>query len=176
MLSSKSRRSSNRAATVLRLAALNVGKTQTAWGAFYDYDSDSHLLLAGQFQPALVEDKCVFEGVSKPLWPVRARYSNSIRNDSSGQSAAQAWKVVLVRRALDVIEEGGALSSCTVSIRHYCLVEPLIGEASFLVFSILSSSFFQRLMHPGSSDLWRSTSSGELPSSEAIRTKSNFAC
>ena len=35
VLSSKSRRSSNRAATVLRLAAVNVGKTQTALGAFY---------------------------------------------------------------------------------------------------------------------------------------------
>ena len=35
VLSSKSRRSSNRAAVVLRLAALNVGKTQTALGAFY---------------------------------------------------------------------------------------------------------------------------------------------
>ena len=35
MLSSKSRRSSNRAATILRLAAVNVGKTQTALGAFY---------------------------------------------------------------------------------------------------------------------------------------------
>jgi len=35
VLSSKSRRSSNRAATILRLAAVNVGKTQTALGAFY---------------------------------------------------------------------------------------------------------------------------------------------
>ena len=35
VLSSKRRRSSNRAATVLRLAAVNVGKTQTALGAFY---------------------------------------------------------------------------------------------------------------------------------------------
>ncbi len=35
ILSSKSRRSSNRAAMILRLAAVNVGKTQTAWGAFY---------------------------------------------------------------------------------------------------------------------------------------------
>ncbi len=35
VLSSKSRRSSNRAAAILRLAAVNVGKTQTALGAFY---------------------------------------------------------------------------------------------------------------------------------------------
>lgn len=35
VLSSKTRRSANRAACVLRLAALNVGKTQTALGAFY---------------------------------------------------------------------------------------------------------------------------------------------
>ena len=35
VLSSKSRRSSNRAATILRLAAVNVGKTQTTLGAFY---------------------------------------------------------------------------------------------------------------------------------------------
>jgi len=35
VLSSKTRRSSNRAAVVLRMAALNVGKTHTALGAFY---------------------------------------------------------------------------------------------------------------------------------------------
>jgi len=35
LLSTKTRRSSNRAATILRLAALNVGKTTTALGAFY---------------------------------------------------------------------------------------------------------------------------------------------
>jgi len=35
VLSTQSRRSANRAATTLRLAAVNVGKTQTALGAFY---------------------------------------------------------------------------------------------------------------------------------------------
>jgi len=35
VLSAKSRRSTNRAATTFRLAAVNVGKTQTALGAFY---------------------------------------------------------------------------------------------------------------------------------------------
>ncbi len=35
LLSSKKRRSSNRAAALLRIAAVNVGKTQTALGAFY---------------------------------------------------------------------------------------------------------------------------------------------
>jgi Transposase IS116/IS110/IS902 family len=35
LLSSKSRRSSNRAAALLRIAAVNVGRTQTALGAFY---------------------------------------------------------------------------------------------------------------------------------------------
>jgi len=35
LLSSKTRRSSNRAAALLRVAALNIGKTQTALGAFY---------------------------------------------------------------------------------------------------------------------------------------------
>ena len=35
LLSSKTRRSSNRAATLLRIAAVNVGRTQTALGAFY---------------------------------------------------------------------------------------------------------------------------------------------
>jgi len=35
VLSSKSRRSSNRAAALLRIAAVNVGRTQTALGAFY---------------------------------------------------------------------------------------------------------------------------------------------
>jgi transposase len=35
VLSAKTRRSSNRAAKTLRLAAVNVGKTQTALGAFY---------------------------------------------------------------------------------------------------------------------------------------------
>jgi transposase len=35
LLSSKTRKSSNRAATLLRLAAVNVGRTQTALGAFY---------------------------------------------------------------------------------------------------------------------------------------------
>lgn len=35
VLSSKTRRSSNRAATLFRIAAVNVGKTQTALGAFY---------------------------------------------------------------------------------------------------------------------------------------------
>ena len=35
MLSSKTRRSSNRAAALLRIAAVNIGKTQTALGAFY---------------------------------------------------------------------------------------------------------------------------------------------
>jgi transposase len=34
-LSTKTRRAANRAATILRLAAVNVGKTQTAIGAFY---------------------------------------------------------------------------------------------------------------------------------------------
>ena len=35
ILSSKTRRSSNRAAALLRIAAVNIGKTQTALGAFY---------------------------------------------------------------------------------------------------------------------------------------------
>jgi len=35
LLSSKSRRSANRAATLLRLAAVSIGRTQTALGAFY---------------------------------------------------------------------------------------------------------------------------------------------
>jgi hypothetical protein len=35
VLSSKTRRSSNRAAAILRMAAVNIGKTQTALGAFY---------------------------------------------------------------------------------------------------------------------------------------------
>ena len=35
MLSSKTRRSSNRAAAILRIAAVNIGRTQTALGAFY---------------------------------------------------------------------------------------------------------------------------------------------
>ena len=35
ILSSKTRRSSNRAAALLRIAAVNVGRTQTALGAFY---------------------------------------------------------------------------------------------------------------------------------------------
>jgi len=35
LLSSKTRRSANRAATLLRLAAVNIGRTQTALGAFY---------------------------------------------------------------------------------------------------------------------------------------------
>jgi len=35
VLSSKTRRSSNRAAAVLRIVAVNVGRTQTAIGAFY---------------------------------------------------------------------------------------------------------------------------------------------
>ena len=35
VLSSKTRRSSNRAAALLRIAAVNVGRTQTAIGAFY---------------------------------------------------------------------------------------------------------------------------------------------
>jgi transposase len=35
LLSAKTRRSSNRAAALLRIAAVNVGKTQTALGAFY---------------------------------------------------------------------------------------------------------------------------------------------
>lgn len=35
LLSSKTRRSSNRAATLLRIAAVNVGRTSTALGAFY---------------------------------------------------------------------------------------------------------------------------------------------
>jgi transposase len=35
VLSSKTRRSSNRAAAVLRIAAVNIGRTQTALGAFY---------------------------------------------------------------------------------------------------------------------------------------------
>lgn len=35
VLSSRTRRSSNRAASLLRIAAVNVGRTQTALGAFY---------------------------------------------------------------------------------------------------------------------------------------------
>ena len=35
MLSSKTRRTSNRAASLLRLAAITVGRTDTALGAFY---------------------------------------------------------------------------------------------------------------------------------------------
>src|SRR5262249_30484280 len=35
LLSSKTRRSPNRAATLLRIAAVNVGRTQTALGSFY---------------------------------------------------------------------------------------------------------------------------------------------
>jgi transposase len=35
VLSSKTRRSSSRAAALLRIAAVNIGKTQTALGAFY---------------------------------------------------------------------------------------------------------------------------------------------
>ena len=35
VLSSRTRRSSNRAAALLRIAAVNIGKTQTALGAFY---------------------------------------------------------------------------------------------------------------------------------------------
>lgn len=35
LLSSKTRRSSSRAATLLRIAAVNVGRTSTALGAFY---------------------------------------------------------------------------------------------------------------------------------------------
>ena len=35
VLSTKTRRSSNRAATIFRLSAVNVGKTNTALGAFY---------------------------------------------------------------------------------------------------------------------------------------------
>ncbi|MFL5346530.1 MAG: IS110 family transposase [Hyalangium sp.] len=35
LLSSKTRRSSNRAASLLRIAAVNIGRTQTALGAFY---------------------------------------------------------------------------------------------------------------------------------------------
>jgi hypothetical protein len=35
VLSSKTRRSANRAAALLRIAAINVGRTQTALGAFY---------------------------------------------------------------------------------------------------------------------------------------------
>ena len=35
LLSSKTRRSSNRAAVLLRIAAVNIGRTQTALGAFY---------------------------------------------------------------------------------------------------------------------------------------------
>ena len=35
MLSSKTRRTSNRAATLLRLAAITVGRTDTALGAFF---------------------------------------------------------------------------------------------------------------------------------------------
>jgi transposase len=35
VLSSKTRRSSNRAATIFRLSAVNVGRTHTALGAFY---------------------------------------------------------------------------------------------------------------------------------------------
>ena len=35
LLSSKTRRSSNRAAALLRIAAVNIGRTQTTLGAFY---------------------------------------------------------------------------------------------------------------------------------------------
>jgi transposase len=35
LLSSKTRRTTNRATTLLRIAAVNVGKTETALGAFY---------------------------------------------------------------------------------------------------------------------------------------------
>jgi hypothetical protein len=35
ILSAKTRRSSNRTAALLRIAAVNVGRTQTALGAFY---------------------------------------------------------------------------------------------------------------------------------------------
>ena len=35
LLSSKTRRSTNRAAALLRIAAVNIGRTQTALGAFY---------------------------------------------------------------------------------------------------------------------------------------------
>ena len=35
LLSSKTRRSANRAAVLLRIAAVNIGRTQTALGAFY---------------------------------------------------------------------------------------------------------------------------------------------
>jgi transposase len=35
LLSSKTRRSTSRAATLLRIAAVNIGKTHTALGAFY---------------------------------------------------------------------------------------------------------------------------------------------
>ncbi len=35
LLSSKTRRSNNRAAALLRIAAVNIGRTQTALGAFY---------------------------------------------------------------------------------------------------------------------------------------------
>jgi transposase len=35
LLSSKTRRSTNRAAVLLRIAAVNIGRTQTALGAFY---------------------------------------------------------------------------------------------------------------------------------------------
>jgi hypothetical protein len=35
LLSSRTRRSSNRAATLLRIAAVSIGRTQTALGAFY---------------------------------------------------------------------------------------------------------------------------------------------
>ena len=35
LLSSKTRRSSNRAAALLRIATVNIGRTQTALGAFY---------------------------------------------------------------------------------------------------------------------------------------------
>jgi transposase len=35
LLSSKTRRSSNRAAALLRIAAVNIGRTQTSLGAFY---------------------------------------------------------------------------------------------------------------------------------------------
>jgi hypothetical protein len=35
VLSARTRRSSNRAATLLRIAAVNIGRTQTAIGSFY---------------------------------------------------------------------------------------------------------------------------------------------
>ena len=35
LLSAKTRRSANRAAVLLRIAAVNIGRTQTALGAFY---------------------------------------------------------------------------------------------------------------------------------------------